>query len=147
MMSHGSVELQLSQKCHALSLAKTPILWCHKFVSSWVFFQMKHYLAVWVTVVISHVPPVRGDSLERLVALVAKEVCICKQKSCFSLTTYPHRKYLQFTSVSLLVIECNMITQRILVPENFFTHGADHILVLVHMLVSNVPVLGRSWTE
>ena len=99
--------------------------------------------------IISHVPPVRGNRLERLVTLVAKEVCICKQKFGFSLTTYranppSQRKYLQFTSVSLLVIECNMITQRILVPENFFTHGADHILVLVHMLVSNVPVLGRS---
>ena len=58
------------------------------FVSSWIFVQMKHYLGVCVTVVISHVPPVRGDSLECLVALVAKEVCICEQKSCFSLTTY-----------------------------------------------------------
>ena len=37
-----------------------------------------------------------------------------------------------------------MITERILVPENFFTHGADHILVLVHMLVPDMPVLGRS---
>ena len=51
------------------------------------------------------------------------------------------------TSISLLVIKRNMITQRILVPENFLTEGADHILVLVHVLVSNVSVLGRSWTE
>ena len=39
--------------------------------------------------IISHVSPVRGNSFEGLVTLVAKEVrCICKQKSCFSLTTY-----------------------------------------------------------
>ena len=104
--------------------------------------------------IISHVSPVRRNSFEGLVTLVAKEVaCICKQKSSFSLTTYRAKpvitdiknlQSLQFTSISLLVIECNMITQRILVPENFFTHRADHILVLVHMLVSDMPVLGRS---
>ena len=86
MMSQGSVELQLSQKC--LSAAKnsritSPVCQQLDFV-----FQMKHYLGVWVTVIISHVPSVRRNSFERLVTLVAKEVCICKQKFWFSLTTY-----------------------------------------------------------
>ena len=40
-----------------------------------------------------------------------------------------------------------MITQGVLVAENFFTDRTDHILMLVHMLVSDVPVLRRSWTE